>query len=132
MPIKLIGEFETRVKNKTGLFSKTKFIVVKAGNLISYATAVKLGLMQPIMTVNCVKDEHNKSEWISKFPRVFTGRVGLLNTHQVKLHIDERICRNRDKEHARQRPNPTNSMSYSLGVSDSPGAKTRRQGAHLY
>ena len=92
-PISLIGEFETRVKDQNGSFSKTKFIVVhgKAGNLISYATAVKLGLMQPIKAIKCVDEERPKSRWISKYPNVFSGKVGLLNTHQIKLHIDTRI-----------------------------------------
>ena len=64
----------TWVKDQSGSFSRRKFIVVhgKAGNLISYATAVKVGLMQSINAIKCVDEEHSKSHWINKHPAVFS------------------------------------------------------------
>jgi hypothetical protein len=97
-PIELLGEFKTRVMYNNQYRSVT-FIVVKgnAGNLLSYMSAVELGIVNKIKSINTVtvkddcKTDPVVQQWKAKMPELFTGRVGCLKDFEAKLHIDPNV-----------------------------------------
>ena len=96
-PIPIIGEFTTRaIHDKT--YCLTTFYVTKgsAGNLLSYASAVKLGILNKINTIS-----HNSTnqiqKWKLKYPEAFQNKVGLYKNYEVKLHINQNIQPRQEK-----------------------------------
>ena len=78
------------VKHKS-LNLSTVFYVVKEskGNLLSFRTAMSLGVVNIVRSITSSDDEIVKN-LVSEFESVFHG-VGLLKEYQVKLHIDESV-----------------------------------------
>ena len=90
-PIQTLGQFTTRVKSNN-CYRKETFLVTSGcgGNLLSYQTAISIGVMLKINNVT-VESDTESTKWKKMFPELFTGKVGLYKNFQVKLHIDESI-----------------------------------------
>lgn len=95
VPISTIGEFNTRVLYGQHYHSIT-FVVTSGngGNLLSYESAVKLGVMSRIKTVT---NNKQYEKWMQKYPNLFIGKVGLLKNFEAKLHIDPSVHPRREK-----------------------------------
>jgi hypothetical protein len=101
-PIPALGQFTTRVATTDaiaggGCYHKVTFIVTKGGhgNLLSYASAIDLGVMQRIGNVqaNVPTVEHDLlvGQLSRQYPNLFSGHVGRLHGHRVRLHIDTSV-----------------------------------------
>ena len=103
IPIKTLGQFTTRVLHK-GVYKCTTFLVTagNAGNLLSYKSAVKLGVLQEINQesrfINMIE---NPSEyeliWINKYPNLFSGKIGKYEGFEANLHIDKSVSLRHEK-----------------------------------
>jgi hypothetical protein len=74
------------------MYRSVDFVVVRgnSGNLLSYRSAVELGIINPILSLSAARDAYVE-KLSKKFPSVFSGKIGLLKNHVVKLHIDESV-----------------------------------------
>ena len=104
-PIKTLGQFTTHVLHND-IYRSITFIVTarNAGNLLSYKSAVDLNVIQAIksqpMPVNIVsKKTAVDQKWIEKFPKLFTGKVGVYKSYEAKLYIDEKVPLTQQKLH---------------------------------
>ena len=90
--IETIGTFKTRVKY-SGQYKSIHFVVTKGnyGNLLGYKSSVELGIMNEIKMVELEKKEPGLDGYRHRYPKLFSGKVGLLKDHEVKLHIDESV-----------------------------------------
>lgn len=93
-PLSAIGEFTARCKYN-GSYKKISFVVIDGsyGNLLSYKTSVDLGIINQIRNVSIENkkiDSKVEALW-KKYPSVFSGKIGLLKNHSVKLHINKEI-----------------------------------------
>ncbi|XP_066300907.1 uncharacterized protein [Branchiostoma lanceolatum] len=91
-PLVVLGKFQTVVEanNRT---SQTDIFVVRgtSGNLLSYETAKKLGLVEVHIDVNAtVTDNGNTQGILQEYKDVFRG-IGKLKDFQVKLHVDPSV-----------------------------------------
>ena len=89
-PLPLLGTFTATVKSRNASIS-ARLLVVKGrnGNLLSYHTAQKLGLIT--VSVNTAtttdRDTNNPEFLIEEFKSLFGG-IGKVPNKEVKLHID--------------------------------------------
>jgi len=103
VPLEVEGEFTTRVQYGNNQYGSVKFIVKtgKAGSLLSYATSVKLGILQKIGgQVNNIKQSATSPElnrWKAKYPGVFAETIGLFRGYEATLHIDESVQPRQEK-----------------------------------
>ena len=93
-PMTIIGEFETRVKHNAE-YRKVLIHVVQgsSGNILGYNSSIELKVIQLLNKVD-VHDESDDayvSDLKSKYPSLFSNRIGKLKNHLVKLHIDKSI-----------------------------------------
>lgn len=93
-PIKILGQITTRVKNVEGVYKRIEFKVTEGtnGNLLGCESAVNLGYVQ---FVRSVEQDNKRDPLLDKltalYPKLFSGKIGTLNTHEVKLHIDKSV-----------------------------------------
>ena len=86
-PLSIVGSFTCLLESKERLTNAKVYVVRgNSGSLLSYQTAVELGLF--MITNNVVTD--NIHPIIAEFPDVFQG-IGKLKGIQVNLHIDESV-----------------------------------------
>jgi hypothetical protein len=105
--IQQMGTFNGRVLYR-GQYRNLNFIVTNGnnGNLLSYESAVTLGIVPRICVVktktDCELDKKQESaskvkrkgryeDLFSKYPNLFSGKTGVLKNYEVKLHIDESV-----------------------------------------
>lgn len=92
-----MGSFKEKLKYQD-IELYAEFIVVKGdcGNLVGYVTSSKLKLIT-VNTVNeiNVKDNGTKEsklkKWETRFPNVFSGKIGKMKNFQIKLYIDKTV-----------------------------------------
>lgn len=89
-PISTLGEFKTHVKCRDGNRA-VKFIVTKGnnGNLMSYKTAVLLGLIAQIGNVDQIDKDTQK--YAKRYKNLFSNKIGTLKNYQIKLHIKDSV-----------------------------------------
>ena len=94
-PIPLIGEFKTRIF-ANNCYHTVIFVVTSGngGNLLSYETAVKLGILKRINTID---NNSELQKWKTKYPDAFRAQIGLYKNFKVDLHIDKSITPKQDK-----------------------------------
>jgi len=86
------GEFTTEVRSSNGKAARARFVVSrgKFGNLLSYDTALKLGIVNSIYSVEKVNDSY-KDSLVRKFPHLFSDKVGRLTNVKATLHVDKSV-----------------------------------------
>ena len=92
-PLPLLGTFTTSIKSSS-INSITQLHVVKGntGNLLSYNTAQKLGLIRISINTTTVMDSNkNSPEFLQEEFKSLFGGVGKVPNKAVKLHIDPDI-----------------------------------------
>jgi hypothetical protein len=91
-PMNMRGEFTTEVRSSTGIATTARFIVSngKFRNLLSYDTARKLGIVNRIYTVDAHTDIF-KEGLVTKFPKLFSNKVGRLTNVKAMLHVDKTV-----------------------------------------
>ena len=84
--LETLGQFEAKIEAQ-GKFATATVVVVRGthGSLLSYSTAVRLGLVD--ITVNTI---HSCDETIKQYTSIFKG-IGELKNYEVKLSIDESV-----------------------------------------
>ena len=101
-PLLLLGTFTATVRLKNASTS-TPLLVVKGknGNLLSYHTAQKLGLITVSANIATITDRNtNKSKSLKEEFKSLFGGIGKVPNKQVKLHIDPGITP-REQPHRR-------------------------------
>ncbi|CAF0986472.1 unnamed protein product [Brachionus calyciflorus] len=80
-------------KCDTKFYKSIELIVTKggSGNLLSYCTSVELGIINRINIVNSDGLDPSVEEYKIRYPKLFSGKIGELKNHQIRLHIDETI-----------------------------------------
>jgi len=90
------GEFNAEVTSSTGKSTTARFVVSsgKFGNLlklvVSYDTALKLGIVNRIYSVEKVTDSY-KDSLVKMFPRLSSNKVGRLTNVKATLHVDKSV-----------------------------------------
>ena len=70
------------------------FIIDKhVETLLSGPVCEELGILQfsREASANRIEGSADKEKLVSKFPAIFSGKVGVLEDHQVKFHVDETV-----------------------------------------
>ena len=101
-PLPLLGTFTATVRFKNASTS-TPLLVVKGrnGNLLSYHTAQKLGLITVSVNIATITDYNtNKSKSLKEEFKSLFGGIGKVPNKEVKLHIDPGVTR-REQPHRR-------------------------------
>ena len=91
--IKILGQFTADMKYN-GRTSTAAFLVAPQGqhNLLSYRTAVQLGVVQLINQISATNYREELIEKLkSKYPNVFSGKLGKLKNQTIKIEVDEKI-----------------------------------------
>ena len=99
-PIHVLGQFETRVKYNHNPYKSITFIVTKgnAGSLLSYKTSVTLGIVKAIESNSVHAINTNElMKWKTKYPALFSSKIGLYRDFKAKLHIDESVQPRQEK-----------------------------------
>ena len=92
-PLPLLGTFTASIKSSS-IKAVTQLHVVKGntGNLLSYNTAQKLGLIRISINTTTVTDGNKKSpEFLQEELKSLFGGVGKVPNKVVKLHIDSDV-----------------------------------------
>jgi len=82
------------VASKDNKKSLTRFVIApgKFGNLLSYATAVELGIISRINAIGeGVAVDPFKKGMEKKFPKLFENRIGKISGVKIKLSIDPKV-----------------------------------------
>ncbi|CAF1043728.1 unnamed protein product [Brachionus calyciflorus] len=95
-PIQTIGKFSAKLKilNKE---IDAEFVVTKgdSGSLIGFPSCSKLGVDPVAQIVNSIQTNNVESDfkdfYKSKYPNVFSDKIGKLKDFQLTLHIDKSI-----------------------------------------
>ena len=90
--LKVLGHCSSHIESKEH-FTVAKIHVIDCSqdNLLSYRTAVELGL---ISEINVVDVE-------SSYPRLFSNKIGKIQTEPIKLHINESVKPVANQRHRR-------------------------------
>ncbi len=88
-PIKFLGEFvaKIRCRSKT-VEARVSVVEGKERCLLGFKSSDDLGVVKIINSVDQVR---NLAYWQSRFPAVFSGKLGKLKDFEVKLDIDESV-----------------------------------------
>ena len=88
-PIDFLGEFYCKIKCKSTVID-AKISVVKGVEkcLLGFHSCDELGIVK---IINSVTQDRNLAYWQSKYPAVFSGKLGKLKDYEVKLDIDESV-----------------------------------------
>jgi len=92
--IETCGEFVTEVATKDNKKALTRFVIApgKFGNLLSYSTAVELGIISRVNTIGeGATADLFKEQMEKKFPRLFENRIGKISGVKIKLSIDPKV-----------------------------------------
>jgi len=89
-PMQVRGEFNSKIHSKNGNSTTARFIVSqgKFGNLLSYDTALQLGIINRIANVS---SSDVKSSLVHRFPLLFTAKVGRITNVKAMLHVDKTV-----------------------------------------
>ena len=89
-PLPLLGTFTATVKSSNASTSAPLPVVKgKKGNLLSYSTAQKLGLITVSVNTATVTDgDTNSPEFLKEEFKSLFGGIGKVPNKEVKLHID--------------------------------------------
>ncbi|XP_063412611.1 uncharacterized protein K02A2.6-like [Mytilus trossulus] len=90
-PLTIAGSFNTNVCVNDRCVSADFFVIEEDGQaLLGHKTSIELGVLKIETNVNTVTDNVVKTNYTSKFPKVFSG-VGKLVDFQLKIPIDKSI-----------------------------------------
>ncbi|XP_063411616.1 uncharacterized protein K02A2.6-like [Mytilus trossulus] len=90
-PLTIAVSFNTNVCVNDRCVSADFFVIEEDGQaLLGHKTSIELGVLKIETNVNTVTDNVVKTNYTSKFPKVFSG-VGKLVNFQLKIPIDKRI-----------------------------------------
>ncbi len=93
-PIKTLGKFDALLEVGTKKL-KAEFIVTRGrfGSLLGYPTSAELGVDPVLQIVNTVDEPYPNfvESYTSKYPEVFSGKIGKLKDFELELHIDRNV-----------------------------------------
>ena len=89
--LKVLGYFSSHIESKER-FTVAEIYVIDCsqGNLLSYRTAVELGLISEINVMD-----------VESYPRLFSNKLGKIQSEPIKLHIDESVKPVANQRHRR-------------------------------
>lgn len=89
--LQTVGEFSSTVKWRDSSLV-TRFVVAKGNNgcLLGHQAAVQLGIVNLACSVTQSRDPYLTS-LKSRFPTVFSGKIGKLKNFKLSLHIDKNV-----------------------------------------
>ena len=88
----MLGYFSSHIESKERFTVAEIYVIYcSQGNLFSYRTAVELGLISEI----------NVMDVESSYPRLFSNKIGKIQSEPIKLHIDESVKPVANQRHRR-------------------------------
>ncbi|RMZ99893.1 RNA-directed DNA polymerase, partial [Brachionus plicatilis] len=97
-PLQVLGQFNAKVVNSKNTAIEADFVVIngRAELLLSHKTAVTLGVIKILSPVETIRpqypstkvEEQLKQELKNIFPKLFSDKMGCINSQTVKLQID--------------------------------------------
>ena len=91
-PLKIIGQFKTRVLVR-GIYRSINIQLLQGsgGNVLGFETLTNLGLIKLVNQISRNEEDDFKDVIKQKYPNLCSGRIGKLNTQEIKLHINKSI-----------------------------------------
>ena len=87
------GEFTSIVHIANGAATTARFVVSNGqfGNLLSYDTALRLGIVNRIFSARQLNSDNTKEILARKFPQLCSRKVGCITGLKAMIHVDKSV-----------------------------------------